>query len=279
MTELRVSKWKRHGLDRLYVNTSDGTAVAWFDQNTGHIEVMDEALRQPILDVLAPYMTRSATPLVAVAPARLPPPPEHDLALRRPGDALRSKIKEVSPGLLERYLAWILRRPTETDSWKAGLRGERVVSRELARLSRHNWRTLHSVPLSPTWDIDHLLVGLGGVFSINTKNHRNKSVWVGDHAVRINHGKGRPYLRSSRREAAIVKDVLERGCGFPVAVNPVLVFVRPAGLTVVPSLRDVRALDERGLAALAPLAGALRPEQVEAVYAVARDQRSWAGAI
>lgn len=72
VTELRVSKWKRHGLDRLYVNTSDGTAVAWFDQNTGHIEVMDEALRQPILDVLAPYMTRSATPLVAVAPARLP---------------------------------------------------------------------------------------------------------------------------------------------------------------------------------------------------------------
>ncbi|MFB7546040.1 nuclease-related domain-containing protein [Streptomyces sp. NPDC056154] len=278
MTDLRVSKWRRHGLDRLYVNTSDGTAVAWFDQTTGHIEVMDEGLRQPVLDALAPYVTRPATLPVAAEQKRLPPPPEHDLALRRPGDALRDKINEVSPSLLERSLAWILRRPTEADSWKAGLRGERIVSRELARLTRNGWRTLHSVPLSPTWDIDHLLVGPGGVFSINTKNHRNKSIWVGDHAVRIDHGKGRPYLRSSRREAAIVKSVLERGCGFPVPVNPLLVFVRPLDLTVVPSLRDVRAFDEQGLAALTSLTGVLRPDQVEAVYAVARDQRSWAGA-
>ncbi|WP_328949555.1 NERD domain-containing protein [Streptomyces sp. NBC_00184] len=278
MTELRVSKWKRHGLDRLYVNTSGGVTVAWFDRNTGHLEVKDEKLRQSILHVLAPHIPPPTTSPVVVGTTRLPPPPEHDLALRRPGDALRDKIEEVSPGLLKRYLAWMLRRPTEADSWKAGLRGERIVSRELARLSRHNWRSLHSVPLSPTWDVDHLLIGLGGVFSINTKNHRNKSVWVGDHAVRINHGEGRPYLRNSRREAAIVKGVLERGCGFPVEVSPVLVFVRPAGLTVVPSLHDVRALDDRGLAALAPLVGALRPEQVEAVYAVARDQRSWASA-
>ncbi len=279
MAELRVSSWKRHGLDRLYVNTPDGTAVAWFDRRTGHIEIKDEALRLPILNALTPYMARATTTPVAVASTPLPPPPEYDLALRRPGDALREKIKEVSPSLVERYLSWILRRPTEADPWRAGLRGERVVSRELARLSRHNWRALHSVPLSPTWDIDHLLVGPGGVFSINAKNHRNKSVWVGDHAVRINHGKGRPYLRSSRREAEIVRDVLERGCGFPVAVTPLLVFVRPADLTVVPSLRDVRALNERALASLAPLAGALLPEQVEAVYAVARDQRSWSGAL
>lgn len=279
MAELRVSSWKRHGLDRLYVNTPDGTAVAWFDRRTGHIEIKDEALRLPILNALTPYMARATTTPVAVASTPLPPPPEYDLALRRPGDALREKIKEVSPSLVERYLSWILRRPTEADPWRAGLRGERVVSRELARLSRHNWRALHSVPLSPTWDIDHLLVGPGGVFSINTKNHRNKSVWVGDHAVRINHGKGRPYLRSSRREAEIVREVLERGCGFPVVVTPLLVFVRPADLTVVPSLRDVRALNERALASLAPLAGALLPEQVEAVYAVARDQRSWPGAL
>ncbi|MFF9347526.1 nuclease-related domain-containing protein [Streptomyces sp. NPDC014734] len=279
MTELRVSKWKRHGMDRLYVNTPDGTAVAWFDRKTGHIEVLDETLRQPVLAALAPYVTRPAAPPVVVKPTQLPPPAEHDLALRRPGDALRGKIKEVSPSLLERYLAMVLRRPTEADSWKAGLRGERVVGRELARFARRGWHTLHSVPLSPTWDVDHLLIGPGGVFSINTKNHRGKSIWVGDHAVRINHGEGRPYLRNSRREAAIVSRVLERGCGFPIAANPVLVFVRPAGLTVVSSLRDVRALDERGLAALAPLTGRLSSAQVESVYAVARDQRSWAAAL
>ncbi|MGW5291105.1 nuclease-related domain-containing protein [Streptomyces bacillaris] len=191
---------------------------------------------------------------------------------------MKDKIREVSPTLLERTLTWMLRRRAEDASWRAGLRGERLVSRELARLERHGWRALHSVPLSATWDIDHLLIGPGGVFSINTKNHRNKTVWVGDHAARINHGKGRPYPRNSRREAAIVKRVLDHGCAFPVTVNPVLVFVRPAKLTVEPSLQDVRAIEDRHLSALRPLAGVLSPAEVDAVYAVARDQRSWAGA-
>ncbi|MFE9661911.1 NERD domain-containing protein [Streptomyces sp. NPDC005955] len=279
MVALRVSEWKRHGQDRLYVNSPDGKAVAWFDRRTGHIEVVDESLRQPILDALTPYVTRTAGVSDAVEPTRrTPPPEEYDLALRGPGDALKDKIREVSPTLPGRILTWLLRRRTEDASWRAGLRGERLVSRELARLERHGWRTLHSVPLSSTWDIDHLLIGPGGVFSINTKNHRNKSVWVGDHATRINYGKGRPYPRSSRREAAIVKRVLDRGCGFSVPVNPVLVFVRPAKLTVEPTLQDVRAIEDRELSALRPLAGALSPEQADAVYAVARDQRSWAAA-
>jgi hypothetical protein len=40
MGDLRVSAWKRYGQDRLYVNRPDGTAVAWFDRQTGHLEVM-----------------------------------------------------------------------------------------------------------------------------------------------------------------------------------------------------------------------------------------------
>lgn len=70
MTGLRVSEWKRHGLDRLYVNAPDGTAVAWFDRNTGHIEVKDEAWRQPVLDALAPHMTRHSASHRVVAPDR-----------------------------------------------------------------------------------------------------------------------------------------------------------------------------------------------------------------
>ncbi|MEV7847908.1 hypothetical protein [Streptomyces cyaneofuscatus] len=87
-----------------------------------HIEIKDEALRLPILNALTPYMARATTTPVAVASTPLPPPPEYDLALRRPGDALREKIKEVSPSLVERYLSWILRRPTEADPWRAAHR-------------------------------------------------------------------------------------------------------------------------------------------------------------
>lgn len=276
MSELRVSAWKRFGQDRLYVNLPDGTAVAWLDRKTGHVQIKDETLRSVILEALAPFVNRQPTPRSEpgpVSPDDLSP--EYDLARRRPGDALRGKVKEESPGILERTLAWMLRRPTAADSWRAGLRGERVVGRELVRLSRHGWFVLHSIPVTAEWDIDHLLMGPGGVFSVNTKNHSGKSVWVGDSVVRVNHGENHPYPRNSLREAALVKRVLDQGCGFPVAVNPLLVFVRPARLQVANPQGAVRAIDERGLAAFAHLNGVLDSRQKDMVYAVARDSRSW----
>ncbi|MCS0635111.1 NERD domain-containing protein [Streptomyces sp. LP05-1] len=311
MGELRVSEWRRHGHDRLYVNAPGGRTVAWFDRKTGRVEVKDELLRSAILDALAPHLTRPGPPLStprpgpgpgpgplpatrpgppssgprpAVAPpaplASPAPPlyPEHDLALHRPGDLLRPKAREESPAVLLRCLRWLLGRPVPAGPWTTGLRGEKLVGRELARLERHGWHALHSIPLSPTWDIDHLLIGPGGVFSLNTKHHPAKAVWVGDHAVRVNHGEPRPYLRKSRQEAATVKRALERATGFPVDVTPLLVFVRPARLDVVPTLRDVRALRERDLTAYGRVTGKLHPGQVEALYTAARDRRAWSAA-
>ncbi|MFJ1582077.1 nuclease-related domain-containing protein [Streptomyces sp. NPDC088197] len=282
MGELRVSAWKRHGKERLYVNRPDGAAVAWFDQKTGHLEVLPNGSRDEILEALTPYLTRCAVsptpPLSAQGPTVAQTsslPSAYDLALNEPGASLRAKLAELSPGLFGRSLAWLLRRRTEADSWRSGLVGERVVGRELARLDRHGWRTLHSIPLSPKNDIDHLLIGPGGVFTINTKNYPGMDVWVGDDSVTINRGPGRPHVRKSRAEAVRARDVLQRGCGFPVAVKPLLVFVKPARLDVVPTLHDVRALGERQLASYAPLAGVLLPKQVDAVYAVARDRRNW----
>lgn len=277
MGDLRVSAWKRNGKDRLYVNQPDGTTVAWFDRKTGYLKELVNGLRDEILEALAPYLTRPPAPPSTQLPnaSQTPLPSKYDLALNEPGAGLRKKLDEVSLGFFHRSMARLLRRRTEADSWRAGLIGERVVARELARLDRHGWRTLHSIPLSEKNDIDHLLIGPGGIFTINTKNHPNMDVWVGDDSVKINHGQGRPYVRKSRAEAVRATGVLQRGCGFPVEVKPLLVFVKPARLKVAPTLHDVRALGERELASFAPLAGVLRPEQVDAVYAVARDQRNW----
>jgi hypothetical protein len=60
-----------------------------------------------------------------------------------------------------------------------------------------------------------------------------------------------------------------------VHVNALLVFVSPVDLTTVATLRDVRVLRDRELAAMAPLSGALTAVQIEAAYGVARDRRSW----
>jgi len=127
-------------------------------------------------------------------------------------------------------------------------------------------------------DIDHLLIGPGGVFSINTKHHHKRAVWVRDDSVKIDHGKPVPYARKSRAEAKRVVRVLERYCDFPVPVEPVLVFVGVSELKVVATQLSVRVSEERQVAALAPLSGVLTADQVEQVYSVARHRQAWARA-
>ncbi|MEU9363517.1 nuclease-related domain-containing protein [Streptomyces avermitilis] len=102
-------------------------------------------------------------------------------------------------------------------------------------------------------DIDHLLIGPGGVFSINTKHHHKKAVWGGDDAVKVDHGKPAPYARKSRAEDKRVVRVLERYCAFPVPVDPVLAFVGVTDLKVVATQLAVRVYGEREVAAQAPV--------------------------
>jgi hypothetical protein len=57
----------------------------------------------------------------------------------------------------------LLGRHSEAYGWRKGLAGERKVGAELERLVRKDWRVLHSIPLPRDVDIDHLLIGTGGV--------------------------------------------------------------------------------------------------------------------
>nr|WP_308114326.1 hypothetical protein [Streptomyces brasiliscabiei] len=69
--------------------------------------------------------------------------------------------------------------------------------------------------------------------------------------------------------------MLEHYCGFPVPVEPALVFVGVSDLKVVATQLSVRVYREREVAALAPLAAVLTAEQVEQVYSVARHRQAW----
>ncbi|MQT03100.1 NERD domain-containing protein [Streptomyces jumonjinensis] len=272
---LRVASWKRYGHDRLYVNLRDGTSVAWADRATGEVTLLHPGYRDAVLDALARH-TAAARGTADPAPWALPPlTPEDDLLSRRPGAAIRALLAESGPGLLERVVTRLLRRESEWDSWRKGLAGERRVGAELNRLTRYGWRVLHSVPLPRDVDVDHLLIGPGGVFSVNTKHHDRRSVWVGDETARIDHGMPRPYPAKSRAEAQRVRGVLERFCGFAVPVQPVLVFVGVTALEVAAAQRDVHVCRDREIAALGPLTGVLTPARTEQIFAVARDRRSW----
>ncbi|MFC8270421.1 nuclease-related domain-containing protein [Streptomyces cinereoruber] len=300
MSELTLNTWKRHGKDRLYVNLPDGTAVAWADRATKVVTVkiqkyQDEALallRKSLGDGVTIDSTRAgAAPSTSSAHARQPmtspqsrppgpaplPPlsPSEDLARNSPGAGLIQMMAARGPSTVERWKAKLLRQPSDWDSWYTGLEGERRVGRELKRLSRLGWRVLHGIEKSNGGDIDHLLIGPGGVFCINTKTHRGASVWVGDTMTKINGGKPHPYAAASKSEAEYVRRVLGRYCPFEVPVEPVLVFVGVERLQRAATQYSVRIYQEREVASLGPLTGKLTPDQVESVYAAARHRRVW----
>jgi hypothetical protein len=71
-------------------------------------------------------------------------------------------------------LGWRLRfrSPPATVAWRRGAAGERRTARLLAPLERHGWAVLHdlAIPNSQA-NIDHLVIGPGGVLAIDTKHY------------------------------------------------------------------------------------------------------------
>ena len=80
----------------------------------------------------------------------------------------------------------------------AGADGERAVASALAQLP-DGWTVLHSLPVGRSGaDIDHLVVGPAGIFTIDTKYYIDASVWVAGRTVVI---AGRKQSNIARAEA------------------------------------------------------------------------------
>lgn len=119
------------------------------------------------------------------------------------------------------------------------------MAAQLAGLVRHDprWRVLHAIPVGTHGaDIDHLVIGPGGVFSLNAKHHPNAAVWVGGDAFLVQ-GRRHPYVRNSRHEAVRAGRLLSeasdvqthvRGVIVPVKARSVKIKAMPADVAVVP---------------------------------------------
>lgn len=265
----RVTRWRRYGHDRLYVSSPSGENLGWMDLRTGEITTLQPGSHDAVLRALGPHLTQPSMPQNALAEA-------DDLASNRPGDGVRAQAERLAPGVIKRTLWRWLGLRTRAWSWETGLAGEVVVGRQLDSLAGRGWHILHSIPLPNNSDIDHLAIGPGGVFSVNTKHFRKASIWVGDDSAKVNHGPARPLVRHSRHEARRVLRVLQAGTRREIPVRGVLAFVAAADLTVVPTLRDVEAVHGETIdATLLGQPTRLNPAQVAALYAIARDKRAW----
>lgn len=122
--------------------------------------------------------------------------------------------------------------PLSPDSrpWYLGALGELDVANRLDLLGA-GWTVLHSVPIGTRGsDIDHVVVGPGGVFTINTKFHEGANVWVGSRRLLVN-GRKTDHLRNTRYEAQRVGRLIERMLGRTIPVTGVIALVGIRRLT------------------------------------------------
>lgn len=163
----------------------------------------------------------------------------------------------------------------EEESWYLGARGEREVGELLASLD-DRWTTLHAVSIgSGTSDVDHIVIGPGGVFTVNAKNHAGKPIWLASRGMMVS-GQTVPYLRNAEFEAERATITLSRILPPAVDVTPVIALVRPGPIKVKEQPRAVKVMDTRSLVRwLRHRPVVLAPHQVALIALVAADPTTW----
>lgn len=302
-------RWTRYGHDRLYVKTLAGDAVGWGDVRTGSVTVTQQSLADELYRALAEHplwpwagrapvagdpMAQGPTstvmgaavaedaeavvlvPLDASAPDE---PAWTDLALVRAGAAARAQAvaaREAAP--VRTLAARLLGVPTEERAWRVGADGEEKVAARLVTLAKKDprWRFLHAVPVGTRGsDIDHVVVGPGGIFTLNAKHHPGAKVWVSGDRFLVN-GHYQRYVRNSRHEAARASELLSAAVGRPVIATGVIVPVGADSLTVKEQPADVwvvaRKQIHRWLAACRPV---LSEAEIAGIFDAARRSTTW----
>lgn len=225
--------WAKGGVKRLYVTADDGGALGFVDLET-HTAVPDDAatpedLRIALATLASKVPGADSTPLPGLSRTV---EPFRDLADNLPGTSIASLD---GPG------------------FAAGVAAEHRTAAILERLARrYGWRVLHSIPLSDTKDIDHLLVTHRRVWAINTKSTSYRVEAVDD-TVRVD-GHPKDWVASIERDSSVAEDVLTKALRFECRVWPLIVVwsTQPskldsrhllAGADVATSFADHAALD------------------------------------
>jgi hypothetical protein len=140
--------------------------------------------------------------------------------------------KKAAP--VRTFVSRLLGAPSEDRSLRAGSDGEEQVAHQLAKLPA-GWHVFHSLPAgsgSHASDVDHVVVGPGGVFIMSTRHHPGATIWVDGDTFLVN-GTRHPYVRDARYEAVRSTRALTELAGFAVpAIGVVAVVGAHEGLTV-----------------------------------------------
>ncbi|MGU3645184.1 nuclease-related domain-containing protein [Microbacterium sp. C23T] len=157
------------------------------------------------------------------------------LRLRAPASSVIAELLRVQATVSVRTgtQRFFGRSPLNVDSrpWYLGALGELEVARLLDQLGP-GWFAIHSVPIgSAGSDVDHIVIGPAGVFTINSKFHAGGNVWVGSRRLLVN-GQRTDHLRNTEFEALRVAKLLTQTRRVRVDVTPVIAIVAARRLTI-----------------------------------------------
>lgn len=176
-----------------------------------------------------------------------------DLAARRAGAEAREQavaLRQAAP--VRTFLARVLMVHTDERAWRIGADGEEKVAGQLAKLIQRDprWRVVHAIPVGDRGsDIDHLVIGPGGVYSLNAKHHPGAKVWIAGNTFMVN-GQRQPYVRNSRHEAQRAGKLLTEATGQPVSVTGVVVPIGADDIVIKQSPVDVVVINRMRLVKL-----------------------------
>ena len=160
------------------------------------------------------------------------------------GSQLAPRQGLVVAALAVAAASWGLRFRATPDAvaWRRGAAGERRTARLLGPLERHGWAILHdlAVPGSAA-NIDHLVIGPGGVFVIDSKQYRGRLQL--DPSGRLWHGRYplAPAVRAASWEADQAAQVLPDPGAAVVPIVAVHGVQVPWGKVVMDGVRVVTA--------------------------------------
>jgi len=202
-----------------------------------------------------------------------------DLAANKPGQGaatVAAQLRRERP--VATFLARLLRLRTDERAWRIGAAGEVKTADYLRKLTRPGggWYVLHSVPVSTRGtDIDHVLIGPAGIFTINTKHHPRGFVSTGPAGITVNRHPT-AYAAKARAEADRAGRLLGAAIGRgPITVTPVIAVVgagvrgdhQPQGVTVLAAPKLARWLRRQTTV--------LTPDTVTKLHDIARRSTTW----
>jgi len=163
----------------------------------------------------------------------------------------------------------------ESEPWYRGAKGEIAVASLLAQLPPA-WTVFHALPIGNRGsDIDHLVVGPGGVFTINTKHHSGQNVWVAKHTMLVS-GRSTPYIRNAEFEASRVGAMLRERMPLLPPVQPVIALVGAKQVTVRERPAKVRVVEAQGLVTwLTRLAVVINESELDLLVDILDDPATW----